>query len=496
MTTKSWPLPLDPAADAELTFLRSAAATLPDTGPAAFAGPRPTRQPRLLDLPAPPPYLPLDDTGLRQHLARARRRADDTATGALVWSDWDISPTAQHAPLRGLTVGVKENIDVAGHPTRAGRAANVPPAVADAPVVTALRNAGALPVAGCAMTELAVCFDGNPNRPPVVNPLDPTLISGGSSSGSAVAVAAGLVDVALGTDTGGSVRVPAAACGVVGVKPTFGRMSRTGTVTLSPSLDHIGVIAPDVALAWAVLDILLGPDTDTEAQTRHTGHPGPSPQESSPDIRVGWPTGWIAQADPDIADRCREVLDACGSADVIEVDMPVAAETAAATNYLILAAEAAELLRDAVLADADTDPRVRSLVAAGSRLTPSEVAAAHRNRLALSGEFANAFADVDLIATPVLPSHTPRIGQTELPAADGRVLEWPGSADLFTAAANATGLPALSLPVVAAKAPPIGLQLIAPWGQDRALMRAAHLLERQTQAPTRGETDTRRRGDR
>ncbi|MGW6461066.1 amidase family protein [Streptomyces sp. NPDC055078] len=273
------PLPLDDEARAELDALRTGLAGLPGPGP----GPGPVPGPGVPRAPARPrPALPAlpgihpGPAGPAVDPVRAERL--DARLGALTWTDWDAD-FAPNGPLSGPAVGIKENFDVHGRPTRAGRAAVPPPADRDAAAVALLRAAGARLVAGCAMTELAVCLDGNPHRPETRNPVDDTRIAGGSSSGSAVAVAvaAGFVAAALGSDTGGSVRIPAALCGAVGFKPTYDLLPREGCVPLSPSLDHVGVITPDTATALAAFLAMTGPDSC----------PVPAPLRRR--IRVGWP---------------------------------------------------------------------------------------------------------------------------------------------------------------------------------------------------------------
>ncbi|MFE4668839.1 amidase family protein, partial [Streptomyces sp. NPDC056734] len=314
-----WPPPLDDAARAELDALRTGLAGLPRSPlrtPSAPAAPR-SDLPTLPELPAlsVPRALP----GIGPAEPGAARAAVDPAAaerlGALTWTDWhaDFTPDG---PLSGLTVGVKENFDVQGRPTRAGRAATPPPADRDAAVVARLRSAGARLVAGCAMTELAVCLDGNPHRPETRNPRDDTRIAGGSSSGSAVAVAAGFVAAALGSDTGGSVRIPAALCGVVGFKPTYDLLPRDGCVPLSPSLDHVGVITPDAATALATVLAMANPGFPTV----------PSPVRRR--VRVGWPVDWTAPADPAVNAVCRTALAALpDSIEVVPLELPLTTRT-------------------------------------------------------------------------------------------------------------------------------------------------------------------------
>ncbi|MFI1830379.1 amidase [Streptomyces sp. NPDC020412] len=394
----------------------------------------------------------------------ARAEQLDGRLGALTWTDWDADSTPGR-PLSGTTFGIKENVDVHGRPSRAGRAATPPPADRDAVAVTRLRAAGARLVAGCTMTELAVCLDGNPHRPETRNPRDDTRIAGGSSSGSAVAVAAGFVTAALGTDTGGSVRIPAALCGVVGFKPTYDLLPRDGCVPLAPSLDHVGVITEDTATALAAVLAMAAPGSC----------PVPAPARRR--VRVGWPVDWTATADPAVNAACRSALAALPDAiEVVPLELPLTTRTSVLANVAVLAAEAATALRPPAT-DGSTDPRVRAFLSAGACLTADEVRDAHWQRLRIARELHSALRSVDAIATPTVAVTAPPIGATELPLTDGRTLRWPEVGDHFTAAANSTGFPAVSLPVGPVDGLPVGLQLVAGPHEDAWLLRLAALIE-------------------
>ncbi|WP_020500578.1 amidase [Sciscionella marina] len=457
-------LPLDEAARAELDLLREGAELIARNPPRHVPDPLAELRGRTTggrELPAlPEPPADRMTTGFAERAETFRRT--DPGLGAFVWTDW--TPRAAAGPLAGIPFGVKENIDVAGHPTNAGRGVELARASTDAAVVAALRRAGAVPVAGCSMTELALALDGNPHRRTTRNPHDPVRIAGGSSSGSAVAVASGMVDFALGTDTGGSVRIPAAFCGVLGLKPTFGAVPMPGCVPLAPTLDHLGVLTATASRAATVLDAV----SDLRP-------PGPGLRRR---VRIGWPVDWAEQADPAVATRC---LDRLRSAPVelVELGLPVTATTSAAANYLVLAAEAARSLAAAVCADPAPDPRVLATVAAGSHLGGHEVELANRQRLRIAGEQLAALRRVDAIATPTVGVTAPEIGAPSVPG--GRTLPWPEIGDRFTAASNCTGFPAVSVPVTTGHPLPAGVQLIAGPGEDRWLLRLAGLLEPRNQ---------------
>src|SRR5690242_5456484 len=188
---------------------------------------------------------------------------DDRAPERAAALDAELAAGRWRGPLHGVAVGVKDLIDVAGLPTRCGSLvfADAPPAAADAPVVARLRQAGAVPVAKLHTHEFAYGPTGDVAATgPARNPRDPSRITGGSSSGSAAAIAAGHLPLALGTDTGASVRTPAALCGVVGLKPSFGALSTEGVFPLSETCDHVGVLASDVHGASVAWDVLARPD--------------------------------------------------------------------------------------------------------------------------------------------------------------------------------------------------------------------------------------------
>ena len=249
--------------------------------------------------------------------------------------DAELDRGQWRGPLHGVAVGVKDLIDVAGLPTRAGSnvLGDAPPAEADAPVVARLKEAGAIVVAKLHTHEFAYGPTGDISATgPARNPRDPSRITGGSSSGPAAAVAAGHLPLALGTDTGASVRTPAALCGVVGLKPAFGALSTDGSFPLSESLDHVGVLTPDVHAASVAWDVLSRPD-GTGGGIQAPGVTG---------VRVGIPVGeYWRPLDPAIdaaVDAAAARLRA-GGAQVSEVRLPMIDELAA-TYPVIVGAEA------------------------------------------------------------------------------------------------------------------------------------------------------------
>ncbi|HEX2850672.1 MAG TPA: amidase [Acidimicrobiales bacterium] len=346
----------------------------------------------------------------------------------------------------GPRLAVKDLIDVEGVPTTAGsraQAAIAGPAAADAPCVAVARAAGARIVGKTNLHELAYGASGiNPWFGTPENPLDASRVPGGSSSGSAVAVATGQADVALGTDTGGSVRLPSACCGTAGLKTTFGRIPTAGVWPLAQSLDTIGPMAADVA--GVVLGMSLLEDGFA-----------PSPVDGRRP-RVGRIRNVVA-LDPVVDEAVDRAL-AAAEVDVIDVTLP--GWQASMGAFMVLIATEA-WVNDAPLLARDPDgigADVTTLLRAGSALGGAEIRAARAAAVAWRAEVAAALADVDALALPTLPTFPPRLDED------------PGSMILHTAAVNVAGNPALVLPVPAGGPLPASLQLIGPWYGEEQLV--------------------------
>jgi amidase len=358
----------------------------------------------------------------------------------------------------GTTVAVKDIVDLAGLVTTAGcraleRAAV--PAAADAACMAGLRaavEAGVARIVGKTnMTELALGADGlNDWFGTPVNPLDPTLIPGGSSSGSAVAVASGEAEVGIGTDTGGSVRVPAACCGIVGLKTTHGRIPVEGVLPLAESLDSVGPLGRDVAAVVRGMELL---------------EPGFAPGEPARSIgRVRVP-----DEEPTIEAAVDRALAAAGF-EVVEVELPgwAAAHEAA---YWIGLPEAAR--NDGALADRDPEnlmERTRHAIDLGRELAPRETEGRRLQR-EWQAEVAAALARVDLLAWPSLTDFPPRVEDAS------RIDE---IAQMMVV--NFAGLPALAQPLPTPGTLPASLQLVGPAGGEERLVATGAAVESATAA--------------
>ncbi|MEE4454968.1 amidase [Novosphingobium resinovorum] len=352
----------------------------------------------------------------------------------------------------GLTVGVKDCIDIAGRRTTCGSRAfaQAAPAAADAAVVKALVNGGCRILGKTTMHELAYGMTGiNGWTGTVENPRYPGLIAGGSSSGSAAAVAAGLVDIALGSDTGGSIRLPAACCGVIGLKPTFGRVSREGVHPQNSSQDCVGVFASSLDLvdqAMALID------------PAYVVSPAPAA------VRVGIVA---VAAEPEITEAVDAALEAAGShGDRVPL---YRMEDAFQAGVVLMAAEAyasyGHLIETGLLG-ADVEARLR---AAPDVASAERVAWAEGVRRAFSAAVDRALEEYDVLAMPTLPAFPPELANLGDPAA---VLRLSALVRPF----NLSGHPAISLPLQAPSGRPCAMQLVARHGDDARLCGAARAL--------------------
>lgn len=391
-------------------------------------------------------------------------------------------------PLAGVPIGIKDIVDVAGVPTTAGahRRFHSYPHV-DAPVVTRLRNAGAVIIGKTSLHEVAYGVTNvNPHFGPTRNPWDLVRIPGGSSGGSAAAVAAGLCAAAIGTDTGGSIRIPAALCGVVGIKPTYDVVPRTGVRPLSWTLDHIGPLTRTVRDAALLLTIMAGEDT-TEATK-----PAPAFDASLDDgisrLRVGVPRRFFWEhLHEGIEGRCEDAVRALGrlGAEICDVEMPHAGDAGSAVA-VIIAVEAAAVHEQRLRADADAfgeDVRIR--LERGFFVSGTDFVQAQRARTYLTRTFVRVLEDVDILVMPTTSMPAPSIEEEHASAADAS-LAMSLTLTRFTNPFNLTGLPALSVPCgFTAEGLPVGLQIVGRPFDDATVLRVGHAYEEATEWHTR-----------
>ena len=365
----------------------------------------------------------------------------------------EIASGRYRGPLHGVPVSIKDLVDVAGVPTTA--ASRVPsgaPPAADAAVVARLRAAGAILIGKCNLHEFAFGTTGEDSTfGPARHPLDPGRSPGGSSSGSAVSVAAGMAWASVGTDTGGSLRIPAAACGLVGLKPTFGEVSCDGVVPLAPSLDHAGPLTRCVADARLVLRALRpaapARPAGRDPVTRRLGCPRPF---------------FLDQLDAAVRETFEQAVGRLRDAgwDVRDAPIRHAEDTPAVCLYLLLpeaaAAHARGLDRHADLYSTD----VRLRLELGRYVMAEDYVRAQRGRAVLAAAVDDALAGCDALVLPSLAMPAPRLGAGTVDI-DGRAEPLRPLMLRLTQLFNATGHPAVSIPCgLTSGGLPCGLQLV------------------------------------
>ena len=382
-------------------------------------------------------------------------------------------------PLAGVPFAVKNLFDVAGLPTVAGSKINRDraPATQDSPLIARLEGSGAVLVGALNMGEYAYDFTGeNVHDGPARNPHDTTRMTGGSSSGSGGAVAGGLVPISLGSDTNGSIRVPSSLCGIFGLKPTYGRLSRAHSFPFVGSLDHLGPFARsvyDLALAY---DAMQGFDPDDPVCVDRSFEPTASLIGNGADgLRIAVAGGYFRKGSfPEALTAVQRVADALGV--TREIEIPEAARARAAA-YVITATEGAALHLERLRTRAnDFDPAVRDRLIAGAMVPATLVNQAQKFRRWYRAQVLDLFKDVDAIIAPSTPCTAPLIGQQNF-VLDGVEMPVRPNMGIYTQPISFIGLPVAAVPVPLSPLP-IGVQVIAaPWREDVAL-RVAHALER------------------
>lgn len=405
------------------------------------------------------------------------RPAPRTApTGTAVEAGWLVavpppasSPVRTRAPggrLAGMRVAVKDVIDVAGLPTRNGTpGATWRDPTSSAAVWQALADEGAACVGKAATHELAwgVTTDSVPH------PTDPSRMPGGSSAGSAACVAAGVADAALGTDTGGSIRIPAALCGVVGLRPTVGGVPGIGVSPLAPTQDVAGPLAHDVSTCAAVAEVLLGRPLGSDDEPRRVGVPS----------KVGALDGATAHGWAATLQDLRQA-----GVEVVTVDAAAVLRLASAVSLLTMLWESAHAFAPV----ADRDPaglgaEARASVRVGLGFRDDEVATIDVARRTLRTATAALFDDhgLESVLTPTTACVAPPRG-ADIVELDGRTVPTAAALTRFVAWASAAGLPALSVPAASAGPLPVGVQVLGVPDDETTCFTVAHLLERGARA--------------
>ncbi|HWP77378.1 MAG TPA: amidase [Methylomirabilota bacterium] len=412
----------------------------------------------------------------------------DGALAAAAVLEREAAAGAWRGPLHGVPLAHKDLFLIPGLPTSCGT--RTPDYFVGAPPCTAvarLQAAGALTLGKLNMTELALGpFGDNAHHGDVQNPWRIGHVSGGSSSGSGAAVVAGLAAGALGTDTGGSIRLPAAACGVVGLKPTYGRVSRAGVMPLSWSYDHVGPLARTVRDAALMLATIAGVDPLDATSSRQPVPDYVAALDGSvAGLRIGVAGGFYADGlDATVTAALAEAVTVLGGlgARVEPLAVPDPGPIVSGSSNVMVRAESAaihsRLLKER---PGELQPAVRDRMAPGLTVTAYDYLQGQRLRAQLTREFIDAvFSRVDVLATPTIPEPAPAQAQVKA-GATADVIARMGRFSRLTRPFNALGLPALSLPCGAAPdGRPLALQLVGRPFDEATLLRLGHAYERAT----------------
>jgi AtzE family amidohydrolase len=381
-------------------------------------------------------------------------------------------------PLAGMPFAAKNLFDIAGLTTLAGSRINASraPAPRDAPAVAALRRAGAILIGALNMDEYAYGFTNeNAHYGTVRNPHDPARVAGGSSGGSGAAVGAALVPLALGSDTNGSVRVPAAVCGAVGLKPTYGRVSRIGCAPLAGSFDHVGALGRSVRDVTAAFDVMHGPDPEDPVASRRPADPcGPTLGQGIEGLRIAVLDGHFARGgEPEVFAAVAAAASALGVSR--RVTIPEAHRARAAAMVITACEGSSNHLDDLKTRPQDFDPLTRDRFLAGALVSGVFYQQAQRFRAWYRAQVARVFGEVDILLAPTTPCPAPRIGQARM-VLDGVEVPARASLGLFTQPLSFIGLPVVSVPVRMGPLP-LGVQIIGAPFCEAHILRVAALLE-------------------
>jgi aspartyl-tRNA(Asn)/glutamyl-tRNA(Gln) amidotransferase subunit A len=415
---------------------------------------------------------------LRAYITLTPEGAERQARNA----DAEMATGAYHGPLHGVPLGIKDLFDVSGVPTTFGSKIlehNV--ASQDAAVVARLKHAGAVILGKHNLHEFAFGITSeNPHFGAVRNPWNTERIPGGSSGGTASAVAAGLCAAGIGSDTGASIRAPASFCGVVGLKPTYGRVSRIGGLPLAWSLDHAGPIARSVPDCALMLQAIAGHDpTDPGSADIPVPDFSEQLQAGISGLRVGVPREYFFEVvEPDVEKTVRAAIDVLSNlgARVKDISLPHVMHAQVAGNVIMSAESAAwhaTWLRER---PEDYGSDVLARIRGGQLIRAVDYLASQQMRTLVQADFRQAFEQVDVVVSPTVPLVAPPIGHTLEPGGPLHVV--PRSiANRATVPCNLTGMPAISIPCGFSEGLPVGLQIMAPAFAEPLVLRVAAAYE-------------------
>ncbi|MBN1204322.1 MAG: amidase [Myxococcaceae bacterium] len=384
--------------------------------------------------------------------------------------------------LDGVPVVLKDEVDLAGFPTTLGTKFRTQVATEDSTVAARLKAAGAIILGKANMNEIGINPIGlNPHHGAARNPWNPGRITGGSSSASGAAVAAGLCPLSMGADGGGSIRIPAALCGIVGLKATWGRIPETGVPPLCWNVGHVGPMGLTVDDVAAMYALLAGPDgRDFAAQAQPPHHLSGYESAGLAGVRLGicWP--YFEDADADVVARCKEAVKALTDAGATVVELPPPdLNTVLWTHSCIILSEMAEAMLPHVRersSDFALDSRTNLAIGRHFRATDLVHALRHRHRL--TRELVALMADVDVIITPTTATTAPAIPEATLPDGESN-LPVVDALMRFVRLANLTGFPALSVPAgFDGEGLPVGVHLTGRPYEEHLLLRLGRVVER------------------
>ncbi len=397
-------------------------------------------------------------------------------------ADEELAHGIDRGPLHGIPIGLKDVFSTKGIRTTCGSKIfehNVPDL--DSAVTEKLAATGSILIGKCSMHELAYgVTSNNPHFGAVRNPHNPDCIPGGSSGGSGVAVAADMVFMAMGSDTGGSIRIPAAYCGTVGLKPTSGRVSRYGVMLLDFSLDHMGPLTRSVRDAGAVMNAVAGYDHRDDTSSKQPVEDYlPPPDCSIGGLRIGWPENYyLDRLDPTVKAAVEKMAARAESLGARMV--PVRVPDIAAINTIgrvILMTEASAFFESLGVGREMFGPDVLSLYDQGRLLAGTDYVNAQRLRRVMQREFAKLWDRIDCVFTPTAPMGAPRIGAPSVQLG-GETEDTRLASTRFVRAINVLGVPALSMPCgMTAGNLPIGLQIIGKPFAEAEILRVGAALE-------------------